>query len=748
MASTSTGNNKIDNYNLSTGNPDLSFNPNGTGEFDFLDCVVTTVVYANGMIATTHEEDPLIGQPIVNNPAMVPPKLVDLDSPQHDFSSTLYGMRFGVNWKPNKENDNSFIGEWLPSIVSRDNWERQINNTVYMQTQGTQGGSKLVNVQWGRVTSKGLEQLKEMYDITNILSISLSLFNYSRNTSEDRFIHGNAVGTIGVGVVNEPLNFVGERVMNFVKDPSINKNDSNCDNATNWMHTAYFNINPTYYQRFTVTVDFGNAIKLDPHGIVCDFGTLYLGLIVQTVTQNKMVEIIGEIPYRNPQWYSETSGVNDFPLTPTQHRMSENSPFAVLKFDNIKGEVEGKYPLCGDNTETCVHVILEESPLQARPMDHHVMRLEAGESIQLKMLVREFGKPMANKQVMLLDRSPRPDKNLNKTNEDVEFDSLIEGLEFDNPIDTDEDGIATFSFTAKEIGRPRISLDGKVYVFAYCVGPKSSCEGCKVDCQSPKCKNECQSNVQCGCEDTYTNQISFLVWGKNTYTEPVFWDEHIKPIFQQYEKLYPTMRNILRLGEYEDVVKPYNVLLLKKAMSLNFNHPSYMPVTRDLSPSRVKMILKWLNSDGLYRNWSHVEETYYKSPDFCRYKMYSEEPKLHLMAAAPNADEAVASIESLRGDSKNAKRFQQISLALNLDDIPEWIKEEQCSIESLKRDLQDAVRLEFATIPPYLTSMYSIKAGKNTEVYAVIRSVVMQEMLHMHGTSSKHPYLPRWTSSY
>ena len=163
------------------------------------------------------------------------------------------------------------------------------------------------------------------------------------------------------------------------------------------------------------------------------------------------------------------------------------------------------------------------------------MRLEAGESIQLKMLVREFGKPMANKQVMLLDRSPRPDKNLNKTNEDVEFDSLIEGLEFDNPIDTDEDGIATFSFTAKEIGRPRISLDGKVYVFAYCVGPKSSCEGCKVDCQSPKCKNECQSNVQCGCEDTYTNQISFLVWGKNTYTEPVFWDEHIKPIFQQYE---------------------------------------------------------------------------------------------------------------------------------------------------------------------------------------------------------------------
>ena len=39
--------------------------------------------------------------------------------------------------------------------------------------------------------------------------------------------------------------------------------------------------------------------------------------------------------------------------------------------------------------------------------------------------------------------------------------------------------------------------------------------------------------------------------------------------------------------------------------------------------------------------------------------------------------------------------------------------------------------LEFATIPPYLTAMYSIKAGENRQVYDVIRSVVMQEMLHM-----------------
>ena len=75
------------------------------------------------------------------------------------------------------------------------------------------------------------------------------------------------------------------------------------------------------------------------------------------------------------------------------------------------------------------------------------------------------------------------------------------------------------------------------------------------------------------CEKTYTNQISFLVWNKMEYNEPVFWDDHIRPIFVQYERLYPAMRHVLRLGEYEDIVKYQNLQLLQKAMDGdNFKH--------------------------------------------------------------------------------------------------------------------------------------------------------------------------------
>lgn len=51
--------------------------------------------------------------------------------------------------------------------------------------------------------------------------------------------------------------------------------------------------------------------------------------------------------------------------------------------------------------------------------------------------------------------------------------------------------------------------------------------------------------------------------------------------------------------------------------------------------------------------------------------------------------------------------------------------------ESLHEHLQTALRIEHATIPPYLCALYSIPDGTNLEASAIIRSVVMEEMLHM-----------------
>src|SRR5262245_31761854 len=48
----------------------------------------------------------------------------------------------------------------------------------------------------------------------------------------------------------------------------------------------------------------------------------------------------------------------------------------------------------------------------------------------------------------------------------------------------------------------------------------------------------------------------------------------------------------------------------------------------------------------------------------------------------------------------------------------------------LKEALQAAIQLELATLPPYLSAMWSIKSGDG-EVYDLIHQVVTEEMLHM-----------------
>ncbi|HMV68151.1 MAG TPA: ferritin-like protein, partial [Myxococcota bacterium] len=53
------------------------------------------------------------------------------------------------------------------------------------------------------------------------------------------------------------------------------------------------------------------------------------------------------------------------------------------------------------------------------------------------------------------------------------------------------------------------------------------------------------------------------------------------------------------------------------------------------------------------------------------------------------------------------------------------------TLPSLRRHLQTAIELEHATIPAYLCALYSLHDGSNVEVAAILRSVVLEEMLHL-----------------
>ena len=53
------------------------------------------------------------------------------------------------------------------------------------------------------------------------------------------------------------------------------------------------------------------------------------------------------------------------------------------------------------------------------------------------------------------------------------------------------------------------------------------------------------------------------------------------------------------------------------------------------------------------------------------------------------------------------------------------------TVQDAQALLQTAIGVEFGTLPPYLYSLYSILPDRNLQSMQRIRSVVLQEMIHM-----------------
>jgi len=53
------------------------------------------------------------------------------------------------------------------------------------------------------------------------------------------------------------------------------------------------------------------------------------------------------------------------------------------------------------------------------------------------------------------------------------------------------------------------------------------------------------------------------------------------------------------------------------------------------------------------------------------------------------------------------------------------------TVEDLHYYLTQAMVIEHATLPPYLTALYSLKPGSNLEAFHIIRTIAVEEMLHL-----------------
>ena len=187
------------------------------------------------------------------------------------------------------------------------------------------------------------------------------------------------------------------------------------------------------------------------------------------------------------------------------------------------------------------------------------VRLEPGGTAMVQLMARQFGQPVVGQEPVTAEVYLG-----NQPSDEVT-------VAWAGP--TDADGIATLilSTPGGDVTLPpaRQPLDSQLY-YVYLLDA---------------------SGQPIGDGDPTVSVLRF-----QSYTAPAepTWEQDVGPILQAYARLYPGMKDKLDIGD-PATVKGFAPALYSR-MSLPVQDPAYMPVTRDLSPAKMAMILQWLKA--------------------------------------------------------------------------------------------------------------------------------------------------------
>lgn len=677
--------------------------------------------------------DPLVGAAVETNPFSVEGKIVSIDVFTQN-KSILFGVTLGVKQSAHSQ-DFALTGEWLPNSPLHQNaWRQVLCDTSDLETHydGARSVSKLRNIQWGDPLES--EVMRQLRDTSKRhggqLALSVTLYDFSYNPYAGNFSYGRVSGSIGVARRNEPQYFEGDRLLSFefVDQPHLKwPKDDSCSRERYvqwrpfWAYRAPFKV---HKHKRVLTIDFSSSFARNLHGGVRNIGDLFLGVLRSPDRRYICIDLIDTIDYHVDRCHKTSSCVVDYPLDKDQFMLVQKHPLVVVRPRQRISPTKTTFPLCiapilsilsrkWSRHSYDMVIMMMEQRYYIRPTNHYTFFMEKDDIALVDFLVTSLGKPARGKSVQLKSTNPLATPIPSK------------GVTFNREATTNSNGHAKFMFIANSIGYPRreLDLDGQVYQFVYHI------KGEPMFCHDEVKIARGTEAVEATCTDAVTLKIFSDIRYDNG-GHPFTWVDHVEPIFSQYARLYPQMKKVVDLGRYDDVIKPQITHLLNFTMQLDINHPNYMPVSRDLSATKRKMILEWLarpcfNSTHCLLNSSRSISTTMNHTQLHRdnHRMYN------------SSCEGTGDFRQQPRDSNNyfahTASFDPKFGVAQEDNCFANLKRSQCSIQVLQDCLQKALQLEFYTIPLYLTALYSIKDGHNLEVYSLIRSVVMQEMLHM-----------------
>ena len=708
------------------------WNKDGGNEWSLQDCTITSVVYANGTRTTDANKEPLIGALLQSNPYSVQGKLSVFDVGCQN-KSALYGVTLGLKQNASS-NEFAFLGDVpVNSMFHQNQWfQVPCNSSKLLRKKndphGARSSGKLKSIKWaGTLYSKVLQQLKESSESHGgVLSYSMAMYDFSFHFNTANHSLGRLSGSIGYARPSEPRYFEGERMLSFefVDRPNLTLVLPHNDACLRkkyipfWLYRAPFKLH-TFTK--TLTVDYSSSFSRNNYRVIRDLGTLYLGILNSIDGRNLCIDRIGTIDYQEDRCRNINGCIMDYKLSDYHFNLiKEHQLVVVMPLEGFPS-TNTTYPLCRSsypynsnrmlmhNDHRMVALMIELTYL-IRPYNYYTFILENGDIAIVDLYVTLLSQPAIGKTVQMvpLDPTIKPANGVTYNHESI----------------VNEHGYARFVFRANSIKyypRQENDIDGQLYFFNYYL--KGEPRFCAGDVIYP------DRDEDSGEKNACTEVITIKVYSDISYShiKQFTWVDNVQSIFLQYARLYPVMKKAIDLSSYDDVTKPYAIQLLNYSMQLDINHPNYMPASRDLSNSRKKMILEWLTNPCYNSTHCLIGPTNVEHDLDSRTSLNE--------SVLQKINETCMVNSSFHEQPQDFNQYYQFTAKTDandqsLDCIKE-LKDSVCSIYIIQYCLQKAIELEFYTIPPYLTALYTIKDDYNTEVKKIIRSVVMQEMLHM-----------------
>ena len=525
------------------------WNPNGDAAWRLIDCSVTAAWLGHGQAAGA--KDP-IGACLVRDSDRSPPaKLVDLD-PEQQVVSEIWGMQVRIC---SADGTTLLRARYEPAAFA-DIWTRAPAGGGDMSAAAMYQ-SVLTELVWGDISSSPFLNALKKASGDGLLSIKFNVDGYNQDSKSPDFTRGRITGTIGPSSGGEPRHFVVGR--HFMAASARGPGFFTPAGRVNFC-TAVVD-----EEAGKIVLDLGNALPTDrPGGRMSDLGTLALGYLGPSTTTNGgnapiVLDVINTTDYTSGGWYGTTAGIVTLPAS------------RALTSDELAAIGQNPLVLTATGADGTTKVAIAEPPNGTYVRaDRFVFRLNPGDSATVQLAASQWGQPYSGARIIvgfdpLQLQGPTP--TVGQPTGAVEFPARLIA---------DENGTAELAIRVSDPKLVRDYIDGQVY------GVRPVLED--------------NLGFGAGYNLSPWEFVSLLVWSGFAAEDPPTWFGSIQPIFQQYANLYPVMKRIVDLADYDSVCANVRMLLL--AFGLPVEDPNYMPVTRDLSAAKRKAILRWLSEPG------------------------------------------------------------------------------------------------------------------------------------------------------